>query len=155
VTSRKDQKQYWAEPDKPYSFVPAKEFATAFKSFHTGMALAKELSIPFDKSRSHPAALTTTRYGVSAKALLKVNIDREILLMKRNSFIYFFRTFQVIAINPKKTMIVHIASSQGNQRRKQHDLLVDTSHIAALVPLSVDTNVTHRNDRLLSHQDEA
>ncbi|TKW32265.1 hypothetical protein SEVIR_2G157400v4 [Setaria viridis] len=95
VTSRKDQKQYWAEPDKPYRFVPAKEFATAFKSFHTGMALAKELSVPFDKSKSHPAALTTTRYGVSAKALLKANIDREILLMKRNSFIYMFRTFQL------------------------------------------------------------
>ena len=62
------------------------------------MALAKELSVPFDKRKSHPAALTTTRYGVSAKALLKANIDREILLMKRNSFVYIFRTFQVIIV---------------------------------------------------------
>jgi len=98
VTSRKDQRQYWARPDKPYRFVPAKEFATAFKSFHTGIALAKELSVPFDKRKSHPAALTTTRYGVSAKALLKANIDREILLIKRNSFIYIFRTFQASCI---------------------------------------------------------
>jgi hypothetical protein len=45
---------------------------------------------------SHPAALTTARYGVSGRELLKVNIDREILLMKRNSFIYVFRAFQVI-----------------------------------------------------------
>jgi len=95
VTSKKDQKQYWAWPDKPYRFVPAKEFATAIKSFHTGRALAKDLAMPFNKSKSHPAALTTTRYGVSGMELLKANIDREILLMKRNSFIYVFRTFQV------------------------------------------------------------
>ena len=51
--------------------------------------------MPFNKSKSHPAALATTRYGVSSKEPLKTNIDREILLMKRNSFIYVFRTFQV------------------------------------------------------------
>ena len=95
VTSKKDQKQYWARRDEPYRFVPVKEFATAFKSFHTGRAIEKELAVPFDKSKSHPAALTTTRYGVSGKELLKANIDREILLMKRNSFVYMFRTFQV------------------------------------------------------------
>jgi hypothetical protein len=95
VTSKKDQKQYWARRDEPYRFVPVKEFATAFKSFHTGRAIANELAVPFDKSKSHPAALTTTRYGVSGKELLKANIDREFLLMKRNSFVYIFRTFQV------------------------------------------------------------
>ena len=62
------------------------------------MALAKELSVPFYKRKSHPAAVTTTRYGVSAKALLKANIDWEILLIKSNSFIYIFRTFQVIIV---------------------------------------------------------
>ena len=77
-----------------------KEFAMAFKSFHTGRAIENELSVPFDKSKSHPAALTTTRYGVSGKELLKANIDREILLMKRNSFVYMFRTFQVTQPTP-------------------------------------------------------
>jgi hypothetical protein len=38
---------------------------------------------------------------VSGKELLKANIDREILLMKRNSFVYMFRTFQVISISLK------------------------------------------------------
>ncbi|CAL4962703.1 unnamed protein product [Urochloa decumbens] len=99
VTSKKDQKQYWARRDVPYRFMPVKEFATAFKSFHTGRAIASELAVPFDKSKSHPAALTTTRYGVSAKELLKANIDREILLMKRNSFVYIFRTFQLLVVS--------------------------------------------------------
>ncbi|VAH61619.1 unnamed protein product [Triticum turgidum subsp. durum] len=99
VTSKKDQKQYWAQGDEPYRFVPVKDFVRAFQSFHTGRAIRKELAVPFDKSKSHPAALTTTRYGVSGTELLKANIDREILLMKRNSFVYMFRTFQLILMS--------------------------------------------------------
>lgn len=96
VTSRKDQKQYWMRHDKPYRYVSVKEFASAFQSFHVGRAVTNELAIPFDKSKNHPAALTTSRYGVSAWELFKANIDREMLLMKRNSFVYIFRTLQVI-----------------------------------------------------------
>ncbi|KAG2590002.1 hypothetical protein PVAP13_5NG314600 [Panicum virgatum] len=118
VTSKKDQKQYWARHDEPYRFVTVKEFAMAFKSFHTGRAIEKELAVPFDKSKSHPAALTTTRYGVSGKELLKANIDREILLMKRNSFVYMFRTFQL--------MLMSILSMTLFFRTKmKHDTVID------------------------------
>ncbi|CAL9097409.1 unnamed protein product [Musa acuminata var. zebrina] len=95
VTSRKDQQQYWARQDEPYRYVPVREFAEAFQSFHVGRALGDELSVPFDKTKSHPAALTTTRYGVSKKEVLKANIDRELLLMKRNSFVYIFKAIQL------------------------------------------------------------
>ncbi|THU51833.1 hypothetical protein C4D60_Mb06t35210 [Musa balbisiana] len=95
VTSRKDQQQYWARQDEPYRYVPVREFAEAFQSFHVGRALGDELSVPFDKTKSHPAALTTTRYGVSKKEVLKANIDRELLLMKRNSFVYIFKATQL------------------------------------------------------------
>ncbi|CAO2208644.1 unnamed protein product [Urochloa humidicola] len=118
VTSKKDQKQYWARRDEPYRFVPVKEFATAFKSFHTGRAIANELAVPFDKSKSHPAALTTTRYGVSGKELLKANIDREILLMKRNSFVYMFRTFQLMLMSI-------IAMTLFFRTKMKHDTVTD------------------------------
>ncbi|XP_074562051.1 ABC transporter G family member 36-like isoform X3 [Curcuma longa] len=95
VTSRKDQQQYWARHEDPYRYVPVREFAESFQSFHVGRAMANELSIPFDKTKSHPAALTTTKYGVSNKELLKANIDRELLLMKRNSFFYVFKACQL------------------------------------------------------------
>ncbi|CAO2183374.1 unnamed protein product [Urochloa humidicola] len=118
VTSKKDQKQYWARRDEPYRFVPVKEFSTAFKSFHTGRAIANELAVPFDKSKSHPAALTTTRYGVSGKELLKANIDREILLMKRNSFVYMFRTFQLMLMSI-------IAMTLFFRTKMNHDTVTD------------------------------
>ncbi|KAG6665324.1 hypothetical protein I3843_02G131600 [Carya illinoinensis] len=95
VTSRKDQEQYWARKDEPYSFVTTKEFAEAFQSFHVGRRIGDELATPYDKTKSHPAALTTKKYGVSKKELLKASFSREYLLMKRNSFVYVFKLSQL------------------------------------------------------------
>ncbi|KAG8643737.1 hypothetical protein MANES_11G063300v8 [Manihot esculenta] len=95
VTSRKDQKQYWAHKDQPYSFVTVQEFVEAFQSYAVGRRIGQELSTPFDKSKSHPAALATGKYGVGKMELLKACLSREYLLMKRNSFVYFFKLFQL------------------------------------------------------------
>ncbi|KAJ0700763.1 putative ABC transporter, AAA+ ATPase domain, ABC-2 type transporter [Helianthus annuus] len=98
VTSRKDQEQYWMRRDEHYRFVTAKEFAESFQSFHVGKRLGDDLSTPYEKSRSHPAALTTEKYGLSKKELLKACVEREILLMKRNSFVYYFKLTQASVI---------------------------------------------------------
>jgi hypothetical protein len=95
VTSRKDQEQYWARKDEPYSFVKVQEFAEAFQSFHEGRRIGDELATPYDKRKSHPAALTTKKYGVGKKELFKASFSREYLLMKRNSFVYIFKVVQV------------------------------------------------------------
>nr|CAB3463375.1 unnamed protein product [Digitaria exilis] len=127
VTSRKDQKQYWARFDEPYQYVTVKQLSSSFQSFRTGRAIKSELAIPFDKSTSHPAALTTTRYGVSAKELLKANIDREILLIKRNSFVYIFRAFQLILLSTI-TMTVFIRT------KMHHDSVTDGGiYVGALI----------------------
>ncbi|KAJ8540413.1 hypothetical protein K7X08_030332 [Anisodus acutangulus] len=95
VTSKKDQQQYWAKKDEPYRFVPSEEFAESYKSFHVGKELGDELATPYDKSKSHPAALSTQKYGIGTKQLLKVCAKREFLLMKRNSFVYIFKLVQL------------------------------------------------------------
>ena len=81
--------------DEPYSFITAKEFAEAFQVFHIGQTLGDKLATPFDKLKSHPAALKKKKYGVSKKELFKACTDREWLLMKRNSFVYIFKMIQV------------------------------------------------------------
>ncbi|XP_058074640.1 ABC transporter G family member 39-like isoform X2 [Magnolia sinica] len=98
VTSIKDQQQYWANKDEPYTYISIKEFADAFQSFHVGRKLEDELTIPFDKSKSHPAALTTSKYGISKMGLLKACVAREWLLMKRNSFVYIFKMMKLVVI---------------------------------------------------------
>lgn len=95
MTSKKDQQQYWARRDEPYRFITSKEFAEAYQSFHVGRKVSDELSTGFDKSKSHPAALTTEKYGIGKRQLLKVCTERELLLMQRNSFVYIFKFFQV------------------------------------------------------------
>ena len=91
----KDQQQYWVEIEKPYRFVTSKEFAEVFESFHVGISLGNELVTQFDKSKSHPAALTTNKYGIGKWELFKACLARELILMKRNSSIYKFKLCQV------------------------------------------------------------
>ncbi|CAL1388195.1 unnamed protein product [Linum trigynum] len=98
VTSRKDQEQYWVRRDEPYNFITSKELAEAFQSFHIGRKQGDELATPFDKSKGHPAALTTEKFGVNKKELLKACITREYLLMKRNSFAYIFKMAQLVVM---------------------------------------------------------
>ncbi|KAL6638325.1 hypothetical protein ACP70R_025897 [Stipagrostis hirtigluma subsp. patula] len=98
VTSRKDQQQYWCLDQEQYQYVSVPEFAERFRSFHVGQQMLKELQIPFDKSKTHPAALTTRKYGISSWESLKAVMSREQLLMKRNSFIYIFKVAQLIIL---------------------------------------------------------
>ncbi|XP_020585995.1 pleiotropic drug resistance protein 2-like isoform X2 [Phalaenopsis equestris] len=91
VTSRRDQEQYWFREDQRYRYVPVSEFSNSFKTFYIG----EELEIPFDKSRVHPAALATKKYGMSSWELFKACFDKELLLMKRNSFVYIFKISQL------------------------------------------------------------
>ncbi|KAL6327286.1 hypothetical protein AAG906_017843 [Vitis piasezkii] len=65
VTSRKDQEQYWFRNNKPYKYISVPEFVQHFNSFHIGQKLSDDLGIPFNKSRTHPAALVTEKYGIS------------------------------------------------------------------------------------------
>ncbi|RVW58199.1 Pleiotropic drug resistance protein 1 [Vitis vinifera] len=128
VTSRKDQAQYWARKDVPYSFVTVKEFAEAFQSFHIGRKVADELASPFDRAKSHPAALTTKKYGVRKKELLDANMSREYLLMKRNSFVYIFKLTQlavmaVIAMTLFLRTEMHKNSTDDGNITRQRDLL--------------------------------
>ncbi|CAH9122111.1 unnamed protein product [Cuscuta epithymum] len=95
VTSLKDQEQYWFRKNEPYQYISVTEFADLFRNFHVGHKLYDELSVPYDKSRTHPAALETKNYGISNMELFKACLSREWLLMKRNSLLYIFKTFQI------------------------------------------------------------
>ncbi|RVW88033.1 Pleiotropic drug resistance protein 2 [Vitis vinifera] len=95
VTSRKDQEQYWFRNNKPYKYISVPEFVQHFNSFHIGQKLSDDLGIPYNKSRTHPTALVTEKYGISNWELFEACFAREWLLMKRNSFIYIFKTTQI------------------------------------------------------------
>ena len=78
-----------------YHYISAEEFVEAFKSFRIGVAIEHELAIPFQKSRSHPAALTKTKYGATKKELMKACLARDVTLMKRSASLHIFKIIQV------------------------------------------------------------
>lgn len=67
-----------------------------FKDSPLGKKLEEELLKPFDKPHSHKNALVSKKYSLSKWELFKACIMREILLMKRNSFVYVFKSTQVL-----------------------------------------------------------
>ncbi|CAN6169704.1 unnamed protein product [Urochloa humidicola] len=121
VTSRKDQEQYWADKQSPYRYISVPEFAQRFKRFHVGLQLENHLSLPFDKSRCHQAALVFSKHSVSTTELLKASFDKEWLLIKRNSFVYIFKTIQLI--------IVALISSTVFLRTHMHTRNVDDGFV--------------------------
>ncbi|KAM3752301.1 hypothetical protein ACB098_03G007200 [Castanea mollissima] len=96
VISRKDQAQYWYQMEVPYSYVSVDMFSRKFKESPYGKKLDEELSETYDKSQSHQDALSFSVYSLSKWELFRICASREYLLMKRNSFIYIFKTTQLV-----------------------------------------------------------
>ncbi|XP_037437839.1 ABC transporter G family member 41-like isoform X1 [Triticum dicoccoides] len=95
VLSKKDQQQYWSRTEEGYNFVTVDQFCDKFKASQSGQNLAAELSKPYDESKGHNNALSFSIYSLSKWDLLKACFARELLLMKRNAFIYIAKTIQL------------------------------------------------------------
>uniref|UniRef100_A0A2N9EHN3 ABC transporter domain-containing protein n=1 Tax=Fagus sylvatica TaxID=28930 RepID=A0A2N9EHN3_FAGSY len=133
VTSKKDQEQYWCKKNEPYQYTSVPEFVDHFHNFHIGQKLSEELGIPYDRSKTHPAALVKEKYGISNWELFKACFAREWLLMKRNSFIYIFKTTQI-------TIMSIIAMTVFFRTEMKHGRLEDGGKFYGALFLSL-TNV--------------
>ncbi|KAK1298163.1 Pleiotropic drug resistance protein TUR2 [Acorus calamus] len=134
VTSRKDQAQYWSRRDEPYRFISVQEFSDAFQSFHIGRAVAEALSTPFDRKKNHPAALTTSEYGINKKELFKACLERELVLMKRNAFVYIFKVNQLIII-ATITMTVFLRNKMHHRNVEDGQIYMGALFVALLALL--------------------
>ncbi|KAK7388064.1 hypothetical protein VNO78_22868 [Psophocarpus tetragonolobus] len=112
VISKKDQRQYWYRTDIPYRYVSVDEFSQIFKSSYWGRMLNDELLQPDDKSESHKNALSFSKYSLGKWDLFKACMKREVLLLKRNSFIYVFKTAQ-LTITAIITMTVFLRTQRA------------------------------------------
>ncbi|XP_068663114.1 pleiotropic drug resistance protein 3-like [Aristolochia californica] len=98
VLSQKDQPQYWCHTDKPYAYVSVDEFSEYFKGSALGQKLHEELSSPFDKSQCHNNAMSLKATSLSKWELFKACMARELLLTRRNSFVYIFKSTQMVIL---------------------------------------------------------
>ncbi|KAM0834134.1 hypothetical protein ACQ4PT_063809 [Festuca glaucescens] len=106
VLSKKDQQQYWSRTKERYNFVTVDQFCNKFKASPSGQNLAEELLKPYDKSKGHKDALSFSIYSLSKLDLLKACFARELLLMKRNAFLYITKTIQITASGAKLGRII-------------------------------------------------
>ncbi|KAG0520026.1 hypothetical protein BDA96_08G037400 [Sorghum bicolor] len=95
VLSKKDQQQYWSHSGETYNFVTVDQFCDKFRVSQIGQNLAGEISKPYNKSNGHKNALSYSIYSLSKWELLKACFSRELLLMKRNAFLYTTKVVQL------------------------------------------------------------
>ncbi|KAL8545345.1 hypothetical protein ACS0TY_005499 [Phlomoides rotata] len=112
VISRKDQEQYWHEADQPCRYTSVDMFSKKYKSSVHGKKLSEELLLPFDKSKSHKNAISFSVYSLPKWTLFRSCMSREFLLMKRNSFVYIFKSVQLVFI-AAVTMTVFLRTEMG------------------------------------------
>ncbi|PWA98469.1 pleiotropic drug resistance protein PDR/CDR [Artemisia annua] len=117
VTSVKDQEQYWSL-DEHYEYVSVEKFVEAFQSNFLGSSISRELAVPFDRRRNHPAALAATTYGVKRMELLKISFSWQMLLLKRDSYVYIFKFIQLM-------LVVVVMTSVFFRTTMHHDSLED------------------------------
>ncbi|KAH9670313.1 ABC transporter G family member 37 [Citrus sinensis] len=98
VLSRKDQAQFWLHTELPYSYFSVDMFSKKFKESPLVKKLDEELLVPYDKSKSPKNAISFSVYSLSRWELFKACMSRELLLMRRNSFVYVFKTTQLIML---------------------------------------------------------
>ncbi|XP_057469929.1 pleiotropic drug resistance protein 3-like isoform X1 [Actinidia eriantha] len=112
VISKKDQAQYWHRPEQTYSYISVDMFLMKFKQSPYGKKLDEDLSEPFMKSQSHKNAISCSMYSLSKWALFRACMSREYLLMRRNSFVYVFKSIQMVIL-ASIAMTVYLRTRMG------------------------------------------
>ncbi|KAI3509212.1 hypothetical protein L1887_24319 [Cichorium endivia] len=98
VVSRKDQEKFWCHAEQAYIYVSVRTLSFRFKESSLAKQVTEDISKPFKRSQSHENAISFHMYSLSKWALFRACMSREILLMKRNSFVYIFKLVQLIII---------------------------------------------------------
>ncbi|KAI3676032.1 hypothetical protein L1987_85628 [Smallanthus sonchifolius] len=98
VVSRKDQATYWCRTEEAYNYVSVHTLSQKFKESYLGKEINDDISKPFMRLQNHENAICFHMYSLSNWALFRTCMSREILLMKRNSFLYIYKTVQLIII---------------------------------------------------------
>nr|XP_017234537.1 PREDICTED: pleiotropic drug resistance protein 3-like [Daucus carota subsp. sativus]XP_017234538.1 PREDICTED: pleiotropic drug resistance protein 3-like [Daucus carota subsp. sativus] len=109
VISRKDQAQYWHQSAHSHSYVSVRTFSEKFKQSPFGKKLDKDILEKNVMSENHDNSISFRLFSLSKWTLFKACMSREFLLMRRNSFVYIFKSAQLIII-ASVTMTVFIRS---------------------------------------------
>ncbi|THG20365.1 hypothetical protein TEA_008916 [Camellia sinensis var. sinensis] len=165
VMSKKDQAQYWHQAEQPCNYISADMFSKKFKESNFGKKLDDELSKQFMKPQSHKNAISFSIYSLSKWALFRACISRELLLMRRNSFIYLILLKsggQIIYSGPlgqhSSSVIEYFEDISGVPKIKNNynpaTWMLDVTSTSAEAELGVDFAQVYKNSVLYQNNRE-
>lgn len=85
-----------------------------FKESSQGKKLNEEISETFITSHNHKDSISSSVYSLSKWTLFKTCMSREIILMRRNSFVYIFKSVQVMFID-FFVLAIHFRLNDGQE----------------------------------------
>ncbi|KAJ0014123.1 hypothetical protein Pint_21490 [Pistacia integerrima] len=106
VISRKDQTQYWYHTEDPYHYVLVDMFCQNSRNLLSARSLMRNSQCRLINPKA-TRMLFPSIYSLSKWQLLRACMSREYLFLKRNTFIYVFKTTQIVII-PAITMTVFL-----------------------------------------------
>ncbi|MEW5311975.1 MAG: hypothetical protein WDW38_003643 [Sanguina aurantia] len=113
--------------------VPIQEIAAAFwRDTAAGRAMRAELARPFDKSKSHPAALVKTKYALSPWEAIWVVSQRQLLMVAKDPVLVKGRLAQVSHPASDRPLFPHSFLSVGRSLCGSAQAVMNTRHAAGV-----------------------
>ncbi|CAL5000759.1 unnamed protein product [Urochloa decumbens] len=118
VTSKMDQKQYWASDQNKYQYHSIEKFAEAFRLSYLPQ-LEEKLCSSDNTGKNKEVKVNASRQ-ISRWNIFKACFSREVLLLKRNSPVHIFKTIQI-------TIMALVISTPFLRTKMSHKSVLDAN----------------------------
>ncbi|CAO2200482.1 unnamed protein product [Urochloa humidicola] len=118
VTSKMDQKQYWAGDQNKYQYHSIEKFAEAFRMSY--LPQLEEKLCSSDNTGKNKEVKVNANRQISRWNIFKACFSREVLLLKRNSPVHIFKTIQI-------TVMALVISTLFLRTKMSHKSVLDAN----------------------------
>ncbi|CAO2190429.1 unnamed protein product [Urochloa humidicola] len=118
VTSKMDQKQYWAGDQNKYQYHSIEKFAEAFQMSY--LPQLEEKLCSSDNTGKNKEVKVNANRQISRWNIFKACFSREVLLLKRNSPVHIFKTIQI-------TVMALVISTLFLRTKMSHKSVLDAN----------------------------
>ncbi|XP_062195980.1 ABC transporter G family member 45 isoform X2 [Phragmites australis] len=119
VTSKMDQKQYWAGDENKYQYHSIEIFAGSFCASYLPRLVEEKLCSPNKTGKNKEIKMNADR-RISRWNVFKACFSREVLLLKRNSPVHIFKTIQI-------TVMALVISTLFLRTNMSHNSILDAN----------------------------
>ncbi|KAL6661918.1 hypothetical protein ACP70R_001302 [Stipagrostis hirtigluma subsp. patula] len=131
VTSKMDQKQYWAGDENKYQYHSIEKFAESFRGSYLPRLVEDKFCGPYNTGNNKEIKMKTS-HRISRWTIFKACFSREVLLLKRNSPVHIFKTIQI-------TVMALVISTLFLRTNMSHNSVLDANKYMGALFMAVVT----------------